>query len=275
MNFDFLDSKDWLGREGPYAYQWDHLLFVFVPLILGVLLAFFLKGKSKTVIRNVMIGLWAFGTVTVFTYYITLWVTCAIDPTGHPFNIVKMLPLHSCLMFIYIFPIAIFVKNKYIKTMALNFLVVVNMIMGFITLFVGCPPKGSSVFSMEGIQSMVIHVIIVIVPLIMLITNYYDLKKGDLKWGLMLFGILAISIYTFDAITGCDYFFFYDGRTFGVLYVISENVPHIVWTLIVVTCYVLTGIIIHYLIYGIKLLIEKKKLEKAPVEEPKEEGVTE
>ena len=130
--------------------------------------------------------------------------------------------------------------------------------MGFITLFVGCPPVGYSALSFSGIQSMVIHVIIVIVPLIMLVTNYYDLQKGDLKYGLALFGILGLSMWIFDAIAGCDYFFFYDGHTFPVFAFISENVPHIVWTLIVTTCYVLTAIIIHFTIYGIKTLIAKK-----------------
>lgn len=58
MNFEFIDSKDWLNRPGPYAFQWDHLLFIFISLILGVLLAFYLKGKSRKVIQNVLIGLW-------------------------------------------------------------------------------------------------------------------------------------------------------------------------------------------------------------------------
>lgn len=180
-------------------------------------------------------------------------------PVKHPFEIDEMLPFHSCLMFMYIFPFAMFFKNKYIKLAATNFLVVVNMIMGFITLFVGCPPAGSSALSFVGIQSMVIHVIIVIVPLIMLVTNYYDLQKSDLKYGLALFGILAVSMWTFDAIAKCDYFFFYDGHTFPVLSFISDNVPNIVWTLIVVTCYVLTAIIIHFVIFGIKLLIARRK----------------
>ena len=66
-------------------------------------------------------------------------------------------------------------------------------------------------------------------------------------------------MWTFDAITGCDYFYFYDGHTFPVLKVISENVPAIVWTLIVVSCYIITGCAIHFLIIGIKHLINKKK----------------
>ena len=258
---DFYDSKDWLNRNPPYAFQWDHLLFVILGLALGVLLALFLRKKDKKIIKIVLISLWAFASAVVLSYYITTYIICIIDPVNHPFEIDEMLPFHSCLMFMYVFPVAMFVKNKFIKTMANNFLVVVNMIIGFITLFVGCPPAGSSALSFVGIQSMVIHVTIVIVPLIMIVTNYYDIQKSDLKYGLLLFGALSLVMWIFDATTGCDYFFFYDGHTFPVFAFISENVPPIVWTLIVVTCYTLTAIIIHYLIIWIKSLILKKRTE--------------
>lgn len=256
---DFFDSKDWLGQEGPYAYRWDHLLFVFIPLVFGVLLALFLRKRSKKAVKAWTIGLWAFGTGVVAFYYISKYVICAIDPVGHPFRIDEMLPFHSCLMFMYVFPFAMFCKNRVIRTAANNFLVVVNMIIGFITLFVGCPPKGSSALSLVGVQSMVIHTIIVIVPMILVVTNHYDIQKKDIQYGLALFGILGLSMWIFDAIAHCDYFYFYDGHTFGILYEISENVPHIVWTLIVVTCYVLTAIIMHFVIIGIKALIHKRQ----------------
>ena len=232
---EFFDSRDWLNREPPYAFQWDHLLLVLLPLALGVLLAFLLRGKDKKVIRTWLISLWAFGLAVVSFYYIATYILCVVDPTGHPFNIEGMLPFHSCLAFLYVFPIAMFSKNKVIKTMASNFLVIINMIIGFITLFVGCPPAGSSALTFGGVQSLIIHDIIVIVPFIMVVTKYYDTQKGDLKFGLLLFGILSVIMWTFDAITGCDYFYFYDGHTFPVLKIISENVHHLVWTLIVVS----------------------------------------
>ena len=256
---NFYDSRDWLNREPPYAFQWDHLLFVFLGLAIGVFLALFLRKKSKNIVKIVIISLWAFGTIVVFSYYLVTYILCIVDPSGHPFQIDGMLPFHSCLMFMYVFPIAMFAKNKTIKLMANSFIVIVNMIIGFITLFVGCPPAGSSTLTFVGLQSLIIHIIIVIVPLIMIVTGYYDIQKEDLKYGLLLFGILSIVMWTFDALAGCDYFYFYDGHTFPVFSFISDNVPNIVWTLIVVTCYVLTGIIIHYLIIGIKTLIHKKQ----------------
>ena len=261
---DFYDSRDWLNREGPYAFQWDHILFIVLGLGIGVFLAFFLRNKSKNLIKTVLISLWAFAATIGLAYYLATYIICGIDPEGHPFRIDGMLPFHSCLMFIYIFPVAMFAKNRIIKTMASNFLVVVNMIIGCITLFVGCPPVGSSSLSFVGVQSLIIHLIIVIVPFIMIFTGYYDIQKEDLKYGLLMFGILSVIMWTFDAIAGCDYFYFYDGHTFPVFSFISENVHHLVWTLIVVSCYIITGTAIHFLIIGIKTLIQKK--QNHPVE---------
>ena len=257
---DFFLSHDWLNREGPtYAFKLDHILFIVIGLLVGVFLCFFLGKKDKRIIKIALISIWALAVVVEIFYYAVTYAYCIKDPVSYPFNIETMLPLHSCLMFLYIFPVAIFAKNRVIKTAACNFLVVINMIIGFITLFVGCPPVGYSALSFSGFQSLLEHTIIVIIPLIMVATNYYDLKKKDLLYGLALFGILSVIMWTFDAITGCDYFYFYDGHTFPVLKVISENVHHLVWTLIVVSCYVITGCAIHFLIVAIKYLINKKR----------------
>ena len=257
---DFINTPDWFNRPGPsYAFTLDHLLTVFVLLALGVFLAFFLRNKSRKTITIVLISLWVFSSVIGSIYYGVVYAQCILDSSNHPFEIDTMLPFHSCLMFIYVFPVAMFVRNKVIQTMARNFLVIINMIIGFITLFVGVPPVGSSVYSFVGMQSLLIHVIIVVVPLIMVVTGYYDIKPMDFKYGLAAFGILGLTMWIFDAIAGCDYFYFYDGHTFPVFKSISENVHHLVWTLIVVSCYVITGLAIHFLIIGVKYLINKKR----------------
>ena len=90
---------------------------------------------------------------------------------------------------------------------------------------------------------------------------------NDYRYGIGLFLILALVMWIFDAISGSDYFYIYDGKNFGVLYEISENVPHIVWTLITMSCYIITALIIHFLIFGIKFYIHKKQLEKENTEE--------
>ncbi len=256
---DFLLRKDWLNRGlESYAFQWDHLLFIAFIVGIGIFLSLFLRNKEKKTIRTVLIILWGIGVTLETLYYVLRYVMSGIDPTNYPFKIDTSLPLHSCLMFFYLFPFAIFSKNKIIKLATNNFLVIVNMIMGFITLFVGCPSAGYSALSFDGVQILTYHGIIVIVPLIMVVTNYYDIQKNDWKYGLSLFGILSVIVWTFDAIAGCDYFFFYDGHVFPAFKFISENVHHLVWTLIVVSCYVITAFATHFGIIGLKYLIAKK-----------------
>ena len=261
---NFFESHDWLNRPGPtYAFKLDHILFVVIGLLIGVGLCFFLRKKEKKTIKIVLIAIWAFAVAIELFYYGYLYISCING--SKIFDIEKMLPFHSCLMFLYVFPVAMFCKNQIIKTAACNFLVVINMIIGFITLFVGCPPVGDSALSFPGFQSLVLHLIIVIVPLLMVVTGIYDIQLKDIRLGLLAFATLGLTMWIFDAITGCDYFYFYDGHTFPVLKVISENVPAIVWTLIVVFCYTFTGCAIHFLIIGIKYLISKRKQKEASV----------
>lgn len=257
---DFFLSGDWLNREGPsYAFKWDHFLVIVIMMAIGVFLSLFLRKKDQKTIKLTIIILWAVGVAICLFYYVFIYVLCISKSYGYVFNIETMLPFHSCLMFYYVFPVAIFAKNKYLKLAANNFLVIVNMIMGFITLFVGCPGGGHSAFSFFGMQTLLYHGIIVIVPMIMVVTKFYDLKIEDVKYGLIAFGALGLTMWIFDAITGCDYFYFYDGHTFPVFKFISENVHHLVWTLLIVSCYVITGCAMHFIIVGIKYLIAKKQ----------------
>ena len=256
---EFFYLNDWFGREGPFAFTLEHFAFIFLAILVALGLSFLLRKKNKGTIKGVLIGLWVFALLIEIFAYTVRYVNTALDPVNNPFNIETMLPLHSCSMFMFIFPFAIFPKNRVIRTAASNFLVVVNMIMGFITMFVGCLLGGKGVFSFFGLESLVYHAIIFIVPFVMVMTNYYDLKKWDILYGEALFLGLSLIMWLFDHFTGSDYFNIYDGHNFGILYEISENVPHLVWTLIVMSCYIITAFIIHFSIYGIKYLIKKKK----------------
>ena len=259
----FFFDNDWLNRGlDSYAFKWDHLMLIGVFMLIGVLAAILLRKVDHKKLKIILISIWAFYVAMEVMYYIIIYVEAAINPSEHPFNIETMLPLHSCLMFMYVFPVAMFAKNKYIKTAAMNFLVVVNMIMGFITLFVGCPPGGYAALSYFGVNTLIYHSIDVIVPLIMVVSKFYDLQKKDILYGLIAFAILSTVIYVFDAITGCDYFYFYDGHVFPAFKFISENVPHhSLWSLLIISCYAITAVAVHFLIFGIKYLINKKKSE--------------
>ena len=103
---EFFTSKDWLNRGlESYAFQWDHLVFIALIIAVGVLLSWFLRKKDKKTIKIVLIVLWAIGLSLEISYYAFTYYQCANDPVNHPFELDKHLPLHSCLMFFYLFPV--------------------------------------------------------------------------------------------------------------------------------------------------------------------------
>ena len=52
---EFFDSTDWLGRPGPYSFKWDHLLFLFLFIGLGVLLAFLIRKKQRKTVHLTLV----------------------------------------------------------------------------------------------------------------------------------------------------------------------------------------------------------------------------
>ena len=73
---DFFTKEDWLGRSAPYAFKFDHLLFLIIGLGLGVLLAILLMKKKQKTINIWLISLWGFGTLVEIIYYTTLFIIC-------------------------------------------------------------------------------------------------------------------------------------------------------------------------------------------------------
>ena len=258
---DFLLINDWLNRGYTnYSFKWDHFLLVFLVIAFGVWLGFYLRNKDIKTVKIVLYVLWGVSIAVGATFYTLVALACRKGIGGFfEDTLGVILPLHSCFMFVFLFPVAMFAKNKFIKKAASNFIVVVNMIMGFITLFVGCPIPHFSAFSFFGLQTIIYHGIIVIVPFVMLLTRLYEIEKEDIKYGLLAFGILATSVWIFDAITGCDYFYIYDGHSFPVFQFISDNVHHLVWTLITVSVYIITAIATHFFVLFIKGQIAKQR----------------
>ena len=118
---DFFTTHDWLNRPGPsYAFKLDHILFVVIGLLIGVGLCFLLRKKDQKVVRITLISIWAFAVLIELIYYGVTYAICAIDPVNHPFVLEKMLPFHSCLMFLYVFPVAMFCNLRIAALLAGN-----------------------------------------------------------------------------------------------------------------------------------------------------------
>ena len=135
---DFFNSHDWLNRGGyDYIFHFDHIIYLVIALLVTVGLCFLLYKKDKATVKKTLVIIWIVAITLMVVYYGEQYIQCLINPSGFPFVLEAMLPFHSCLMFMYLFPFAMFSKNEIIKKAANNFIVVINMTIGFITMFIG------------------------------------------------------------------------------------------------------------------------------------------
>ena len=112
---DFFNANDWLSRPGPkYAFKLDHILFIVIAMLIGVGLCFLLHKKNKNTVHLVLVILWAIAVGVEVIYYGVTYAQCIIDPVKYQFNIETMLPFHSCLMFLYVFPFSFLLYNVFV-----------------------------------------------------------------------------------------------------------------------------------------------------------------
>ena len=103
----FFYNPDWFNRPGPWAFTLEHVLFIAIAVIVGFVTAILLKKCSKRTIKIVLISLWGFVVALEVLKWNVIYTRVFADPT-YPFDIETMLPLHSCSMFMYVFPFAMF-----------------------------------------------------------------------------------------------------------------------------------------------------------------------
>ena len=257
---NFFNATDWFGREGNFLFSPEHIIFIVLATALGILLPLMLRKKSTKTIKGVLIGLWVFALVFDLLKWGNIWIC---DITGaDTFKLASHLPLHFCSMFLYVAPIALFAKNQKLKTAATNFVCTVSMLMGYMSLFLSTAMMSSySLFSFNGMHTMVYHAILFIFPMTMLLTRFYKPKWKDMLGGIVVVLIICAIMITFDNIFAVDYMYLYDESTLGVFHFISQNVPRVVWIVIAVLGYVASVALIHSIVMGI-LALCKKKSEK-------------
>jgi len=260
----FFQNNDWLGRPGPYFYNLEHIIFIIVALALCIVIPLLLRKKSEKTIKIILISLWAFMLALDLTKYIQNWVGHALN--GEAFSLTGYdLPLYTCSLILYTFPVAIFSKNDYIKRAATNFMCTILMFSGLINFFLSFVLMDFSLFSFIGLHTMLYHGLMLLIPMIMLITGYYKPRWKDAYLGLIACAVFAIPIYILDACTGLDYMYIYNGLTMLPFYAIANAMPHpILWTLIAIVGYVGVSFVMQGIILGIKKLcqlINNKKVK--------------
>lgn len=276
----FFSARDWFGRtDESFLFNFEHIVFIVMAFIIGIVLPLVLRRAkvSRKTVHIVLIALWV--ATVVWDLVKWLWGMIPVFKGLESFNVASGMPFHTCSVYMFVAPFALFAKGK-VRTAASSFLTELSLITGFVSLILSFAMMNCySVFSFYGLHTMVYHSILYIMPMTMLITGYYKPQKKDFLYGFVAFMVVFAVIFTFDNIYKTDYMYIYDGSTFEIFKVISENVPHrLVWTVLAVMAYFIIIVVSHFVILGIQKLCDKKAVSALPEREeagaPEKELVT-
>ncbi|MBR5773985.1 MAG: YwaF family protein [Clostridia bacterium] len=270
----FFSTRDWFGRtDESFLFNTEHIAFIVIAFIVGIALPLILRKArvSQKTIHRVLVGLWL--SCVIWDLVKWLWGMIPVFKGIESFNVASGMPFHTCSVYMFVAPFALFARGK-VRTAASSFLTELSLITGFVSLILSFAMMNCySVFSFYGMHTMVYHSILYIMPMTMLITGYYKPQKKDFLYGFAAFMVVFAVIFTFDNIYKTDYMYIYDGSTFEIFKVISQNVPHrLVWTVLAVIAYFLIIVISHLVIRIIQRGCSKSGEEQAPelVEQEKE-----
>ena len=266
---NFFTARDWFGRtDDSFLFNFEHITFIVLAFVIGIALPLILRRAkvSQKTVHIVLIALWVATVVWDLTKWI--WGMIPVFKGIESFNVASGMPFHTCSVYMFVAPFALFAKGK-VRTAASSFLTELSLITGFVSLILSFAMMNHySVFSFYGLHTMVYHSILYIMPMTMLITGYYKPQKRDFLYGFAAFMIVFAVIFTFDNIYKTDYMYIYDGSTFEIFKVVSENVPHrLVWTVLAVAAYFVIIVVSHLVILGIQKLCRKESAPVLPVQD--------
>ena len=257
---NFFEGRDWLGRGwDSYLYAPEYLIFFTVAIAVAIILPLTQRNRTEQTLKKILIGLWLFLLIYDVSKFCLSWTSTALHGDG--FNPATALPFHACSTIWYSAPIALLARKESTRRAWSAYLCSINLFGGIIGMFLGTAMMHHySFISYYGSQMMIYHSMLVIIPMFMLITGYYNPRWQDVLPGFSVFGIIALPTFIFDTIFRCDYMYIYDGSTLEPFKALAAMMPHrLLWTLIAVIGYFLLIVIFLGAAIVIRKTIEKKR----------------
>ena len=264
------------GREPAGLFSLGHLLTVTLTLAAFLTLAVFLAKKFKGDPKKQNLVLLIAGiAIVVVQLSKNIWLLCETDNFWD--CLIGNWPLYFCDIPIYIIPLAALTKGRF-RQWCIDFLAICGLLMGFMgNYFAGNLYPSHAIFSFSVINALLNHSISAFVALFIWISRLNKMEKRDMPFSIgILFTFMTIALivdYLNIPINGSPrnfmFFFSGDGTPFDIfLNLVKGN--RIAYQIIV---YVLQcgymaafyGVyyLIMFIISRIKLLIQKKRAERA------------
>lgn len=252
----FFSDEDSFKANGPYIFNWQHILIVSIFTIMIIVGIVILYKKEKKVSDKVLVILWIIQIVLEFTK-----IGLGLSYHGIAELRFRYMPIHLCSMFMYVFPFFMWGKGR-IKQTATAFCSTYMFFGGLINFIIPSALYSTpAISSFFGLHTMVYHGIMVFCGLIIAI-KYYKLEKLDFLHSFLVLVIVSIPALVFDYVFGADYMFFSSGVS-TPLTIISNVIPYKwLWSLIMYALYLVLAIILQTFVQIIIWIVRKVKNKK-------------
>ena len=201
-NYNFFDYKyNIVGYNGQDYNSFSQWLYLGVSIVLLVLLIWFLRKASKDKVLKIIRIVGVF--LTIFYLVKTTWESFYDIRLFGNFN-TGLLPFDTCSIIMWACLLAGFSKGK-IKKMTECWLATGGLIGGLATMFTLNAFKYYPLLSFGAFYSMIWHFLMVFIGLLLLVTNYVDIKYHLVTYGFLFHFAISLIIIPIDFIYNFDF----------------------------------------------------------------------
>lgn len=234
-----------------------HICVILIAVILTIIASLLIRKKEQKTKDYIMVGLSIFNILFFIIYKIWL----ANDTTYEGFSIWKELPLQLCNINMFLIPLGVILKNKYLLTFSF-YIAPLGALMAL--LFPELSFINNNIFMFRNIGFYGTHIIIFSMGIMLAPLGYIEPRIKNIKVLLLSVAIFSFGAFIINIIlraaTGVDvnYFFTMDPSGISILELFWKFIPvkylYLLPAIFILTIYTL----IVDLIYRLILLIYKK-----------------
>ena len=206
-NYNFFDYKyNIVGYTGQDYGGFAQNLYLIISVCLLIVLLVLLRKSSKERVLKIIKIISVF--ITLLYIGKTTWESIYDIKLTGSFN-TGLLPLDTCSIIMLAGLLAGFAKGK-IKKYAESWLVTGGIVGGIATMLFLNAFKYYPFFSFGAFYSMAWHFLMVFLGLLLIVTNYVDMKYSTIIYGFLFHLLISIFVIPIDFIYNFDFMLYHD-----------------------------------------------------------------
>ena len=274
MGYHFFDYKVFIPEEFKHdMFSIPHIIFIVLAFVgVGLIIAFGRKIKKEY--AGIYLKIMSFVVLILEITKVT-WETYYDIKTGAGFNVIGIIPVYTCSLYIYTTIIAAWTKGK-VQDVCLSFLTTVSLLTGIIGVIYCNGLNFYPFWTFGGFYSLFFHLSMFFTGSFLLATKYKKLEWIDCLKAWIPILILSIVAIPLNYVYGADYMQLYEGGGVPLYSTLAATLAskglRWIYTIIMLVTYIPLALIIICVYKGLAFVIHKIEHEPAennnePVEE--------